>query len=191
MGAEDGYAGVEVRKTPVRTEIIISATRTREVMGDKGRRIKELTSLVQKRFGFDESAVELYVDRVAIRGLSAMAQCESLKFKLLGGMAVRRAAYGVVRYVMEQGAKWCEVVVSGKSRAARAKAMKFKDGYMISTGNPKRVYLDSAVRHVMLRQGVLGCKVTIMLPQDPTGKAGPKIPIPDVVEVRPPKDTRA
>ena len=47
--AEDGYSGVEVRVTPMRTEIIIRATRTQNVLGEKGRRIRELTSLVQKR----------------------------------------------------------------------------------------------------------------------------------------------
>ncbi|KAF2579543.1 hypothetical protein F2Q68_00001174 [Brassica cretica] len=50
--AEDGYSGVEVRVTPMRTEIIIRATRTQNVLGEKGRRIRELTSLVQKRFRF-------------------------------------------------------------------------------------------------------------------------------------------
>merc|ERR1711865_472884 len=75
--AEDGYSGVEVRQTPARHEIIIRATRTQEVLGEKGRRIRELTAVVQ---------------------------AESLKFKLLGGLAVRRACYGVIRYVMESGA---------------------------------------------------------------------------------------
>ena len=42
--------------------------------------------------------------------------------------------------------------MSGKLRAARAKSMKFKDGYMISSGSPVNDYIDSAVRHVMLRQ---------------------------------------
>merc|ERR1719315_333248 len=46
--AEDGYSGVEVRVTPTRTEIIIMATRTQNVLGGKGRRIRELTSVVQK-----------------------------------------------------------------------------------------------------------------------------------------------
>jgi ribosomal protein S3 len=49
--------------------------------------------------------------------------------------------------------------VSGKLRAQRAKSMKFKDGYMVSSGDPVRLYIDGAVRHVMLRQGVLGIKV--------------------------------
>jgi small subunit ribosomal protein S3e len=32
--AEDGYSGVEVRVTPLRTEIIIRATRTQNVLGE-------------------------------------------------------------------------------------------------------------------------------------------------------------
>ena len=42
----------QVRVTPTRTEIIILATRTQNVLGDKGRRIRELTAVIQKRFNF-------------------------------------------------------------------------------------------------------------------------------------------
>merc|ERR1711907_495546 len=135
--AEDGYSGVEVRVTPMRTEIIIRATRTQNVLGEKGRRIRELTSVVQKRWNFAENSVELY---------------------------------------------------AGKIRGARAKSMKFTDGYMIKSGDPKRQYVDSAVRHVALRQGMLGVRVTIMLPWDPTGKTGPKTPLPDQVVIHEPKE---
>jgi len=186
--AEDGYAGVEVRVTPIRTEIIIRATRTREVLGEKGRRIRELTAVVQKRYGFPENSVELFAERVENRAACAMAQCESLRYKLLGGLAVRRACYGVVRFIMENGAKGCEVVISGKVRAQRAKAMKFKDGYLISTGEPKKHYIDTAVRHVAMRQGMLGVKVTIMLAYDPEGKAGTKMMMPDAVVIHEPKE---
>lgn len=123
--AEDGYSGVEVRITPMRTEIIIRATRTQNVLGiyiyiyivlrvvytytymgrgiciqnhpfgwlgagEKGRRIRELTSVVQKRFNFPEKSVELYAEKVSNRGLCAIAQAESLRYKLLGGLPVRR-----------------------------------------------------------------------------------------------------
>jgi len=117
-----------------------------------------------------------------------VAQAESLRYKLLGGLAVRRACYGVLRFVMESGAKGCEVIVSGKLRAQRAKAMKFKDGYMVSSGNPVTEYIDGAVRHVLLRQGVLGIKVKIMKEWDPSGKVGPRTPLPDVVTVLAPKE---
>lgn len=56
--AEDGYSGVEVRVTPQRTEIIIMATKTQNVLGEKGRRIRELTAVVQKRYPFASTSNE-------------------------------------------------------------------------------------------------------------------------------------
>merc|ERR1712078_894643 len=157
-------------------------------LGEKGRRIRELTALVQKRYGFPENSVELFAERVENRAACAMAQAESLRYKLIGGLAVRRACYGVVRFIMENGAKGCEVIISGKLRAQRAKAMKFKDGYLISTGGPKKHYISEAVRHVLMRQGVLGIRVKIMLAYDPEGKAGCAVPLPDNVIVADPKE---
>merc|ERR1712006_29566 len=186
--AEDGYSGVEVRQTPARHEIIIRATRTQNVLGEKGRRIRELTAVVQKRFNFPNGSVELYAEKVLNRGLCSVAQAESLRFKLLGGLAVRRACYGVLRFVMESGAKGASVTVSGKVRGQRAKGQKFDDGYMIKSGRAKEEYVDTAVRHVMMRQGVLGVKVTIMLPHDPKGIVGPKTLLSDIITILDPKD---
>merc|ERR1712088_947600 len=70
--------------------------------------------IVRKRWAHEQGQIDLYVERVANRGLSAVSQAESLRYKLIAGLPVRRAAYGVVRFVMESGAKGCEVIVSGK-----------------------------------------------------------------------------
>jgi small subunit ribosomal protein S3e len=139
----------------MRTEIVVRATKTQNVLGENGRKIRELTALVQKRFNRPEGSVEMYAERVNNRALSAIAQCESLKFKLATGLAVRRACYGIVRYIMENQAKGCEVVVSGKLRAARAKAMKFRDGYMIKSGDNVNHFVDHAVRHLEMKAGML------------------------------------
>lgn len=90
--------------------------------------------------------------RVHNRALSAIAQAESLRFKLMGGLAVRRACYGVLRYIMDNGAKGCELVISGKMGQQRAKAMKFRAGYMIKSGDGVNHYVDYAVRHIQLKQ---------------------------------------
>ena len=82
--AEDGYSGVEVRTTPGKTEIIIMATRTQNVLGEKGKRIRELTAVVQKRFSFPEGSVELYAEKVATRGLCAIAQVRNVCIYLEG-----------------------------------------------------------------------------------------------------------
>ena len=83
---------------------------------------------------------------------------------------------------MESGAKGCEIVVSGKLRGQRAKSMKFVDGLMIHSGDPCIDYVNTATRHVLLRQGVLGIKIKIVLLWVSTGKIVPKRPLPDNVQ---------
>merc|ERR1711982_103803 len=150
----------------------------------------KLTAVIEKRFNFKPDQINLFAERVDNRALCATAQAESLRYKLLGGLAVRRACYGVMRFIMDSAAKGCEIIVSGKIRAQRAKAMKFRDGYMIKTGQPVKEYVDVAIRHVLIRQGVLGIKVSIMLPHDPTGKVPglPNKPQADVVTIIEPKE---
>jgi len=184
---EDGYSGVEVRVTPMRTEVIIRATRTQNVLGEKGRRIRELTSLVQKRFDFPEGTVELYAERVQNRAMCALAQCESLRYKLLGGLPARRACTGVIRYIMENGAKGVEIIVAGKVRGQRAKTLKFCGGFIKKSGSASSAYVDEAKCHINLKQGVVGIKVAIMMPHDPTGKNGVKLAMPDVIVIKEPK----
>jgi len=185
---EEGFAGVEIRVVPKKTEILIKATKPTMLLGDKGCRIRQIASVIEKRFGFKENALELYAERVPFKGLSAIAQAEALKFKLIQGLPVRRAAYSIMRNVMEQGARGVEVIVSGKLRQQRAQAMKFKDGYMIKTGQPYKEFVDRAIRHVFMRQGILGVNVKIMLPWDVSGKKGPTKSQPDIVTVFNPKE---
>ena len=83
-----------------------------------------------------------------------------------------------------------QVVVSGKLRAQRAKTMKFIDGYLKSSGDPTNYYIDSAIRHMYMRQGVLGLRIKILLPHDPTGRSGPKQRMPDKVTIIEPKEEK-
>jgi small subunit ribosomal protein S3e len=185
--AEDGFSGVEHRVTPNRVEIVIKATKTREVLGDKYRRMRELMSLIAQRFRYKPNGVALFVDRVQNRGLCAMAQAESLRFKLVNQLPVRRAAMGVIRFVMESGGAGCEVIVSGKIRGQRGKTMKFRDGYMIKSGAGRKEFVDESTRHVYLRAGAIGIQVRIMAKLDENAT---KL-LPDVIKVLPSKDAPA
>jgi len=186
MLAEDGYAGVEIKPRPDCTQIVIRCTKTPEVV----KRIPYIQKLIQLRHKFpSEESVKVFADKVTPRGLSARAQAQSICYKLKGGLAVRRACYGVLKFIMDNGnAKGVEIVISGKLRGARAKAMKFKEGYMICSGHATNYYIIEAVEHVMLRQGTIGVRVKIMLPHHPEGlNGGVRQPLPDVVTVKDPK----
>lgn len=124
------------------------------------------------------------------------------KVKVLLKFLSCRACYGVLRFIIESGARGAEVVVSGKIKGQRAKAMKFTDGHMIHSGDPVNYYVDRAVRHVQLPQGmvslsapnnalivgIIGIKIKIMKNQDPTKKMGPAQALPDHVPILAPKE---
>ena len=187
----EGYAGIEVRATSMSTEIRVKATKTREILEKSARKVRELKSLIEKRYNFNDvdNKVELAIKPLPYdKNLCAAAQAENLKYKLLGGTPVRLAANNILAQVMKRGgAKGCEIIISGKIRGQRAKSQKYKQGFIVSTGQPKLEFVDEAVRHVELRQGVLGVKVKI-LPDSDRAVGKYKKVMPDHVKIHEPKE---
>ena len=66
--------------------------------------------------------------------------------------------------------------------------MKFIDGYMIKTGAAAEDYVDKAVRHVLMRQGVLGRAGEDHAAAGPDGQDGPEAPLSDIVQILEPKE---
>ena len=55
--AAAGYAGIEIKVTPAQTKIIVRVTKTHTARGNNGQKLNELTSLLQKRFGYQKDAI--------------------------------------------------------------------------------------------------------------------------------------
>ena len=121
--AEDGYSGVEVRMAPTKTEIIILATRTQSVLGEKGRRIRELTSVIQKRFGFNEGTVEVCILTACDVIMANNSSCkrhdsdvrrESPRPRLMCYCPVRIASVQTDRRPRcQEGLLWCPAIHHG------------------------------------------------------------------------------
>ncbi|KII72969.1 40S ribosomal protein S3 [Thelohanellus kitauei] len=184
---DDGYVGLEIRPRGTNTDLILMVIRPSDVVGDKGRRIRELQTLVQRKFNYDPDKIRIFVDPVRSRGLSAVGQCENLKIKLAQGVPVRKACYSIVRFIMRSGASGCEVVVSGKIRGQRAKSMKFVDGVMIHAGDAVKENVEFAKNSVLLKQGVLGVKVKINKTPKQRDEATRVPMLPDQIIVHEPK----
>lgn len=179
---DSGYSGFELTATLPKPEVRIRANKPSGVIGEKGRKIRELESVIQKRFGYARDGITLTVEKVEKKGLCAPALAESLKLKLVSQIPLRLAANSVLKSAIADGAKGCEVIISGKLQQQRAKSMKFKIGYMISSGQPKFDYLDVAVRHVFFKQGIMGVKVKVMKTYNPLNKQCAKVELPDNVK---------
>lgn len=160
---EEGYSGFELTNTPSIPVIVIRVTNTTRLFANSNRKIRELESLIQKRFDYKADGIQIKIHRLKQKGLCASSMAESIKLKLLNQTPVRLAVSAVIKMAVDKDkAKGCEVIVSGKLSQQRAKSMKFKKGYMISSGQAKKDYLETAIRHVLLKQGVMGVKVKIM-----------------------------
>lgn len=81
-----------------------------------------------------------------------------------------------------------EVIIYWGKPEANCYSSSSQDGFMIHSGQPAKEFIDSATRHVLLRQGVLGIKVKIMRGSDPEGKSGPQKTLPDSVTIIEPKE---
>jgi small subunit ribosomal protein S3e len=59
----EGYAGIEVRATSMSTEIRVKATKTKEILEKQARKVRELKSLIEKRYNFndEDNKVELTI----------------------------------------------------------------------------------------------------------------------------------
>ena len=180
---DSGYSGFELTNSLPKPIIILKVTNTKVLFDDNNRKIKELESMIQKRFDYKQDGIQIKVHRLKQKGLCASTMAESIKLKLLNQIPVRIAVSSVIKMTVDkEKAKGCEVIISGKLSQQRAKSMKFKKGYMISSGQAKKDYLETAVRHVPLKQGVMGVKVKIMKEYNPDNIQCAKVPLPDFVE---------
>jgi small subunit ribosomal protein S3 len=171
-----GYGGVEIRKMPMKTEVVIHASRPGVVIGRRGAKIRELTYVLENEFGIEN--VQLEVSEIENPWLDAAVMASRLARQLERGVRFRRMAYWILRRVMRAGAVGCEIIVKGKLSSRRARYQKFKQGIIAKTGEPADVFVDHANDLAVLKPGVIGITVRIMKPDSK---------LPGVIHIKPPK----
>jgi len=171
-----GYGGVEIRKMPMKTEVVIHASRPGVVIGRRGAKIRELTYILENEFGIEN--VQLEVSEIENPWLDAAVMASRLARQLERGVRFRRMAYWILRRVMRAGAVGCEIIVKGKLSSRRARYQKFKQGTIAKTGEPADTFVDHANDVAVLKPGVIGITVRIMKPDSK---------LPGVIHIKTPK----
>jgi small subunit ribosomal protein S3 len=162
-----GFAGVDIQKTPLGVRITLKTSRPGLVIGKGGKRIQEITDVLQEKFGLEMPQIE--VEEVPNPDLDAQIMAERLAYSLDRGRHYRRAGYYILRKVMDAGARGCEVVISGKVTSQRARTSIFRAGTMSKSGQPAQVGVDKGVAQCIQKSGVLGIIVKIMSPDTKMG----------------------
>ena len=158
-----GYGGADIQRTPMGTRVTLITERPGLVIGRKGSSIKAITDAIEFDFGFDKPQVE--VVEVENANLSAQIMAEKLASALERGWHFRRAGHSTVRRIMDNGARGCQVIISGKLTGQRHRTEKFKEGHIKFCGEPKLQWVEEGYTPAKLKAGVIGVKVQIMHPK--------------------------
>ncbi|BAA30888.1 30S ribosomal protein S3 [Pyrococcus horikoshii] len=157
-----GYGGLDIKKTPLGTKVIIFAANPGYVIGRGGRRIRELTRILERQFGLENPQID--VQEIKNPYLNAKVQAVRIAQALERGIHFRRAAYSAMRAIMNNGARGVEIRLSGKLTGERAKSVRFYQGYLAKVGNPAETLVSKGYAQALLKLGVIGVKVAIMPP---------------------------
>jgi small subunit ribosomal protein S3 len=157
-----GYSKVELTKSPVGTRVVIYAAKPGMVIGRRGQSIKDLTKMLEEKFGIENA--QLSVATIEVPEQDPKVVASQVTQALQRGVHFRRAAYWAIQRVMESKALGVEIVIRGKLTTERARYEKFRAGYLPRVGDPVLKSLKVAVADVQLKQGLFGIKVRILPP---------------------------
>ncbi len=155
-----GFAGIDIQKTPLGVRITLKTSRPGLVIGKGGKRIQEITDVLQERFELEMPQIE--VEEVEQPDLDAQIMAERLAYSLDRGRHYRRAGYYILRKVMDAGAKGVEIIISGKVTSQRARTQIFRAGTISKSGQPAQEGVDKGVAQCILKSGTLGVIVKVM-----------------------------
>ncbi len=155
---------VSIEYTPVGEKIIVSTNRPGVIIGRKGDKINEITSILKKKFKLDNPHIEIKDIPVAHLDAQLVADMVALELERKGSLKFKMIAYKALQNIMGSGALGSEVVLSGKLPGDRAKTWRFSQGYLKKTGDPAKVVLRAEAQATTIK-GVIGIKVSILPPE--------------------------
>jgi small subunit ribosomal protein S3 len=130
------------------------------VIGRRGESIRDLTKILDERFGLTNPQVA--VAEVEVPEFNPNIMASQIASALKRGEHFRRVGFRTLTRIMEAGAQGAEIVISGKLRTQRHRFEKFRAGYLPKSGDPALKNTRTAVISVQLKPGLLGIKVNIV-----------------------------
>jgi small subunit ribosomal protein S3 len=154
---------VGIEYTPIGEKIIVTTHKPGLVIGRKGERIAELTTVLKTKFKLANPHVEIDEIKEPEFDAQIMADDIALSLERFGPLKFKVIAYRTLERIMKSGALGVEIRLSGKLPSSRAKTWRFAQGYLKKTGESANV-VDRAQARAETKPGTVGVKVAILSP---------------------------
>ncbi len=157
-----GYGGMEIKRTPMGTQITVNVEKPGMIIGKNGQRIKRLTDEVNKRQEMENPQID--VQPIDMPDLCASLMATRLSKLIERGWHFRRAGRSTLQRIMERGALGCEIIMSGKIKGPRSRMEKMVEGYIKHCGAVAEEVVDHGYAIAQVKLGVIGVRVWIVKP---------------------------
>lgn len=157
-----GYGGMNIKRTPMGTQITVHVEKPGMIIGKNGKRIKKVTDEITKKQELDNPQID--VQPIAAPELSAQLMSNRLAKLIERGWHFRRAGRSTLQRIMGAGALGCEITMSGKLRGPRGRVEKMVEGYIKHCGSVAEEIVDKGYSIAQKKTGVIGVMVWIVAP---------------------------
>jgi len=181
------FAGLDLQLSQTPIKLVIRVRDPQEAIGENKFYLRQLQNMVAQRLGVPTINVDIIFEKIAENRLEPAVHAESLRQTFLAGKPYKRAVNGIIKDVRSAGGQGVMVRVAGKIKGLRARSTKYFDGLLIQSGQPARDYIRTSVSEAKCKQGIIGIRVSVMLPHDPEGIKGTSAILPDKIIVLEPK----
>ena len=156
------FSGVEIKKTPLVTRIVLKVERPGLVIGRKGVTIHQLTEDIEK-MGVENPQVE--IAELGKKELDPQIMANMIAGQLERGMKWRRVLNRTAKSIIQAGALGTEVVVSGKivGKGGKSRVERVGAGYMKKAGDTAKL-VKIAMATALPKAGAIGVTVKIVPP---------------------------
>ena len=155
---------LDIEYTPIGEKIIISTSKPGLVIGRRGEKIQELTSVLKTRFKLENPHIEINEIENPLFDSQLVADEIAMALERMGNLKFKVIAYRKLQEIMNAGALGCELRLSGKLPSERAKSWRFAQGYLKKAGEPSKE-IDRSQATALTKTGIIGIKVAIMNPK--------------------------
>jgi small subunit ribosomal protein S3 len=157
-----GYGGMDIKRTPMGTQITVKVEKPGMIIGKDGRRIKRITDEIVRRQELDNPQID--VQPIGVPELNAQLMANRLAKLIERGWHFRRAGRSTLQRIMDRGALGCEITMSGKLKGPRGRMEKMVDGYIKHCGSIAEEIVDRGYAIAKKKAGVIGVRVWIVQP---------------------------
>ena len=156
-----GYSRSIIERTPIGTRIIIYAHKPGLIIGRSGRRVSELEQEIREKFQLENPMID--IREVENPLLDANIVAKRIARAIERGIHYKKVATYYLEQIMKAGAIGCLIVISGKIMGKeRSRRVKFKDGFIATSGEYAERLVDRAQAQALIRFGIVGVEVRIM-----------------------------